>query len=142
MNKPKKMIAIVCITALTVLGGCSGNSAEHNHMQAAADVSMEPIKVELSWSPAEVALEQEVIFKAAVTQAGEPVDDAKEVIFEIVSLEDENQKFELEGKPAGDGTYQAEGSFEQDGTYKVTSHVTARTQHSMPSKEITVLPQK
>lgn len=140
MNKPKKMLALVCIAVMTVLGGCSGNSGEHNHMQAAANVSMEPIKVELSWDHTEISVNQKVIFEAVVTQAGEPVDDAREVLFEIVNLGDEAQKLELTGKLAGNGTYEAEGSFELEGQYKVTSHVTARTQHSMPSKELTVLP--
>lgn len=140
MIKPKQLIALLFIVTLTTLGGCSGNSAEHNHMQAAANVSMEPIKVELSWGPEQGKVNEPVTFKVVVTQAGEPVDDAKEVLFEIVDKDDESVKVELKGTSAGSGTYQAEGTFAQDGAYSVTSHVTARTQHSMPSKELTVLP--
>ncbi|WP_249899103.1 FixH family protein [Paenibacillus sp. PK3_47] len=140
MNKPKQWMALISIAAITVLGGCSGNNSEHDHMHTAADVSMEPIKVELSWSPADISVNQMVIFEAVVTQEGEPVDDAREVVFEIVNSGDETQKLELAGESAGNGTYIAEGSLNQEGTYKVTSHVTARTQHSMPSKELSVLP--
>jgi hypothetical protein len=68
------------------------------------------------------------------------VDDAKEVLFEIVSKNDAEQKIELTGKLVSDGIYQAEGTFEKEGQYIVTSHVTARTLHSMPNKELTVKP--
>lgn len=140
MIKPKQFIAILFIVTMSTLGGCSENSAEHNHMQAAINVSMEPIKVELSWSPEQGKVNEPVSFKVVVTQAGQAVDDAKEVLFEIVNANDESIKLELKGTSAGDGTYEAEGSFAQGGGYSVTSHVTARTQHSMPSKELTVLP--
>ncbi|CAH1192600.1 hypothetical protein PAECIP111892_01037 [Paenibacillus auburnensis] len=140
MIKPKQLIALLFIVSMSTLGGCSKNSSEHNHMQAAVNVSMEPIKVELSWSPEQVKVHEPVSFKAVVTQAGEAVDDAKEVLFEIVNINDESIKLELKGTSSGSGTYEAEGSFAQEGKYSVTSHVTARTQHSMPSKELTVLP--
>ncbi|QSF42631.1 FixH family protein [Paenibacillus tianjinensis] len=140
MIKPKQFIAILFIVMMSTLGGCSENSAEHNHMHAADNVSMEPIKVELSWSPEQGKVNEPVSFKAVVTQAGEAVDDAKEVLFEIVNTNDGSIKLELKGTSSGSGTYEAEGSFAQEGEYSVTSHVTARTQHSMPSKELTVLP--
>ncbi|MNI80801.1 hypothetical protein D3C73_1373640 [compost metagenome] len=75
-----------------------------------------------------------------VTQDGDPVDDAKEVLFEIVNTVDDSMKYELEGTSSGNGTYEATGSIEHAGTYTITSHVTARTMHSMPSKELNVLP--
>jgi hypothetical protein len=137
---PKRLITLLFIVTVSTLGGCSGKSAEHNHMQAAANVSMEPIKVELGWNPKQGKVNEPVTFKAVVTQAGEAVDDAKEVLFEIVDKDDESVKVELKGTSAGSGTYEAEGTFVQEGTYNVTSHVTARTQHSMPSKELTVMP--
>ncbi len=140
MIKPKQIIALLFIVSMSTLGGCSENSAEHNHMQAAVNVSMEPIKVELSWSSEQVKVNEPVSFKAVVTQAGEAVDDAKEVLFEIVNTNDESIRLELKGTSGGSGTYEAEGRLAQEGKYSVTSHVTARTQHSMPSKELTVLP--
>lgn len=140
MIKPKRLIALLVAISMSTLGGCSGNSAEPNHMQAAANVSMEPVKAELSWSPQQAKVNETVAFTAVVTQAGEPVDDAKEVLFEIVNKADDSVKLELQGTSAGNGTYQAEDIFVQEGVYRVTSHVTARTQHSMPSQELTVLP--
>lgn len=140
MIKPKQLAAALFIVAAISLGGCSASSTEHEHMHAAANVSMEPIKVELGWSPEKGRVNEPVLFQAVVTQAGEPVDDAREVLFEIVSKNDETVKLELKGKAAGNGVYEAETVFEQEGGYSVTSHVTARTQHSMPSRELTVVP--
>ncbi|MNO02121.1 hypothetical protein D3C81_2224330 [compost metagenome] len=68
------------------------------------------------------------------------MDDAKEVIFEIVNKNDETKKLELPGKATGEGTYKAEVTLGEEGQFTVTSHVTARTQHSMPSKELSVQP--
>ncbi|MNV46645.1 hypothetical protein D3C71_1384850 [compost metagenome] len=101
---------------------------------------MEPIKVELHWSPEEVVVNQKVTFEAVVTQDNLAVDDAKEVLFEIASKDNSEQKIELKGKLVGDGIYQAEGTLAKEGQYIVTSHVTARTQHSMPNKELSVKP--
>ncbi|WP_340023924.1 FixH family protein [Paenibacillus sp. FSL K6-1096] len=121
------------------LTGCSKD--EHGDMNmSAAGSSMQPIKVELSWSPEEVAAGSKVSFKAVVTQEGKPVDDAKEVMFEITDAADKSKKIEIEGTSAGEGAYVGENTFEEAGTFTVTSHVTARTQHSMPSKELVVQP--
>lgn len=123
---------------LVSLVGCSssnntGHSEAHN-----VDLSMVPIKVELRWSPDEVTVDQKVIFEAEVTQDDLPVNDAKEVLFEIVNKQDDGEKMELKGKLIENGIYQAEGTLGKVGQYSVTSHVTARTQHSMPSKELSV----
>lgn len=126
------------ITGLT-LAGCSKDEHEGMNMSAAGS-SMQPIKVELSWSPEEVAAGSKVSFKAVVTQEGEPVDDAKEVMFEITDTSDKSKKIEIEGKSDGDGAYVGENTFEEAGKFTVISHVTARTQHSMPSKELVVQP--
>ncbi len=109
-------------------------------MHSAANMSMEPIKVELNWNPQQVTAGQKVTFEAHVTQDGEPVDDAKEVLFEIVNNSNKEQTLELTGESAGEGTYRAEGVLKSEGDYTVTSHVSARTQHSMPSKKLVVQP--
>ncbi|WP_238651590.1 FixH family protein [Paenibacillus piscarius] len=121
------------------LAGCSGNDHGNMNMSAAGS-SMQPIKVELSWSPEEVTAGSKVSFKAVVTQEGKPVDDAKEVMFEITDTADKSKKIEIEGKGDGDGAYVGENTFEEAGKFTVISHVTARTQHSMPSKELVVQP--
>ncbi|OME01549.1 hypothetical protein BSK54_12905 [Paenibacillus odorifer] len=141
MMRSKKLVAVLLGATLLVLGGCSSNGTKHSEIHNMnMNMSMEPIKVELQWSPEEVVVNQKVTFEALVTQDNEAVDDAKEVLFEIVNKNDEGQKIELKGKLIGKGVYQAEGTLEKEGQYNVTSHVTARTQHSMPSKELSVKP--
>ena len=140
MMKPRIHRALICMVMGMTLAGCSGNNEGDMHMHAAADSSMVPIKVELSWSPEDISVHEKVSFKAVVTQDGEPVDDAKEVLFELVNTADDSKKTQLEGTSDGEGAYVGEHTFEEAGQYAVTSHVTARTQHSMPTKELVVKP--
>lgn len=135
----RKMVSLLLSVFLIVLGGCSSSKPDPSEAHD-VDLSMVPIKVELNLSPEKIVVDQRVTFAAVVTQDNAPVDDAKEVMFEIVNMEDKEQKIELTGKLIGDGVYQAEGTIDKVGLYSVTSHVTARTQHSMPSKEFSVQP--
>ncbi|CAH1058924.1 FixH family protein [Paenibacillus pseudetheri] len=143
MKISRTIFPLLLGATLLVLGGCSSDQTKHSgvhNMNMNMDMSMEPIKVELHWSPKEVVVNQKVTFEAVVTQDNLVVDDAKEVLFEIVSKDDSEQKIEFKGKLVGDGIYQAEGTLAKEGQYIVTSHVTARTQHSMPNKELSVKP--
>lgn len=126
---------------LLVVGGCSAGGTDHEGMaHNMSGMSMEPIHVELSWSPEEVKAEEPVTFKAVVTQDGQPVDDAKEVMFEITDQESGKVLDKLQGTLKEKGIYQAEGNIAEAGSYSVTSHVTARTQHSMPTLTFAVSP--
>ncbi|KWX70071.1 YtkA-like [Paenibacillus jilunlii] len=140
MLNPRKLTVLISLIIAATVSGCSGSNGDNNHMHAVSNMSMEPIKVELSWSPEQVAAGQKVVFEALVTQDGQPVDDAKEVLFEVVNNNDKGQKFEFTGESSGDGIYKAEGTMEAEGEFTVTSHVSARTQHSMPSKKLVVQP--
>ncbi|MBW4080426.1 FixH family protein [Paenibacillus sp. S150] len=140
MINHRKLAAFCSIIIAASIAGCSESREAENGLHTAANMSMQPIQVELDWSPGQVSAGQQVTFEALVTQDGEPVDDAKEVLFEIVNDNNKSRKFEFRGKSAGDGTYRAEGRIDGEGEYTVTSHVTARTQHSMPSKKLVVQP--
>ncbi|MEK3659920.1 FixH family protein [Paenibacillus sp. NPDC058367] len=143
MKISRTIVPLLLGATLLVLGGCSSDQTKHSgvhNMNMNMDMSMEPIKVELHWNPEEVVVNQKVTFEAVVTQDNLAVDDAKEVLFEIVSKDDSEQKIEFKGKLVSDGIYQAEGTLTKEGQYIVTSHVTARTQHSMPNKELSVKP--
>ncbi|MDN4526335.1 FixH family protein [Fictibacillus fluitans] len=75
--------------------------------------------------------------KAAVSQNGEPVNAADEVLFEWWrSGEKKHQKVEIkEGK---NGIYTLKTHDLKPGKYVVISHVTARGMHTMPKKEFSV----
>ncbi|WP_405113807.1 FixH family protein [Paenibacillus sp. FSL K6-1217] len=140
MMKPAIRRGLICIVMGMTLAGCSGNKEDEMQMYAAANSSMSPIKVELSWTPEKVSAGTEVSFKAVVTQDGEPVDDAREVMFEVNDAADKSSKVEIKGESAGEGAYTGEHTFTEAGEFTVTSHVTARTQHSMPNAKLVVEP--
>ncbi len=102
-------------------------------------MALEPIQVQLQVNPTEIQAGEKIRFEALVTHQGKPVDDAKEVMFEIWKdgdSEDDHSKITVKG--AGEGKYVLEKSFKAPGSYHVISHVTARDQHSMPSAEFVV----
>lgn len=133
-NKGKAgLLAVVLV--LFVVAGCGRGAST----AARTDTPLEPIQVELEVTPSAVQAGEPVTFTAKVTHRGENVDDAKEVMFEFWNTADDEAKHnQVKVKSAGNGTYVLEHSFKVPGTYEVISHVTARDQHSMPSKQFTV----
>lgn len=98
-----------------------------------------PPEVTVYTEPSELKAGGEAAIKAKVTQGGEPVDDADEVLFEIwPEGADEFAHEEIEGTLEGEGVYAIRYSFPSSGTYYVVAHVTARTFHVMPKIELKV----
>jgi len=95
------------------------------------------LEVDLSIIPATGELNKPITFEAKVTQGNEKVNDANAVVFEIWRAKDEKHE-KIEIKHAEDGVYRLEKSFQQEGTYYIISHVTARDMHNMPKKEFIV----
>lgn len=108
-------------------------------LAACSDKETEPklVDVDLSVSPEQAEVGEMVTIEAKVTYGDEVVTDADEVSFEIWRAHDEDhEKIEIEH--AGEGNYRLERTFEQEGTYYVISHVTARDMHNMPKKEFVI----
>lgn len=108
-------------------------------LAACSDKETEPklVDVDLSVSPEQAEVGEMVTIEAKVTYGDEVVTDADEVSFEIWRAHDEDhEKIEIEH--AGEGNYRLERAFEQEGTYYVISHVTARDMHNMPKKEFVI----
>lgn len=126
----KKMIfaLLVLLLGVGILTACSQDEDE-----------VEPlfIEVDLSISPEKGEVHEPVTFEAKVTYGEENVTDADEVLFEIWRAHDENHE-KIEVKHAEDGIYRLEQTFEQEGTYYIISHVTARDMHNMPKKEFVI----
>lgn len=134
-TKGKACLIAVILLVLIVIAGCSKGGSK----AAEADAMLEPIHVQLEVTPAAPINGEPVTFTATVTHQGKMVDDAKEVMFEFWNTADDNAKHhQVKVKSAGNGTYVLEHTFQEPGTYEVISHVTARDQHSMPSKQFTV----
>lgn len=134
--KGKTGLLVAIVLAIIVVAGCSRSESSS---ASAEEAALQPIQVELDVTPAAAKAGEPVTFTAKVTHNGENVDDAKEVMFEFWNTDDDNAKHnQVQVKSAGNGTYVLEHTFKEPGTYEVISHVTARDQHSMPSKQFTV----
>lgn len=88
-------------------------------------------------TPDSIDVNQEIDIQALVTQGNEKVTDAEEVKFEIWKTGEEEHEM-VQAKHDKDGIYSIKKTFSEGGTYFVTAHVTARSMHSMPRKEIVV----
>ncbi|WP_144935329.1 FixH family protein [Paenibacillus sp. 32O-W] len=128
-----KRSSVVLIAVLLTLLSAGCATVQNND----AD-SLQPIEVELA-PPAQIKAGEQVTLSARVTQNGQDVDDAWEVLFEIwLAGEDEHEM--IKGTNQKGGVYSIEKTFDQTGTYYIVSHVTARSMHSMPKKQFEVIP--
>lgn len=134
-------ITFIAFVVLGVLAGC-GNAMKHDDgmigmdMGSSDDRSLTPIRVQILL-PNELHAGQKETLQIKVTQGDEPVDDAKEVIFEVWNGNDTNH-LKLEAQYTADGIYSAETKFEQAGDYHIIAHVSARNLHTMPQKDFKV----
>ncbi|MEH7379651.1 FixH family protein [Bacillus sp. JJ1533] len=96
-----------------------------------------PISVEVKIDPETISPGNEVTLHAFVTQGEESVEDADEVQFEIAQKGSEESEF-LDGEHTSDGEYTAVKTFDAEGVYFVTAHVTARSMHTMPKVEVVI----
>jgi hypothetical protein len=126
----KHLYIVVTILFLAVLTSCS-------HAANQTDDQPKMLNVELSTAPMTGEVNQPVTFEAKVTEGNEKVNDADEVVFEIWRSKDEKHE-KIEVKHPKNGIYHLEKSFQQEGTYYIVSHVTARGMHNMPKKEFIV----
>ncbi|MFC4408820.1 FixH family protein [Chungangia koreensis] len=129
-----KRIHLLLILLLTVLlaAACGAEEKEEKSQESAPPV---PISVDLQ-VPATAEVGQEVEVVAKVTQGEEVVTDASEVEFEIIN--DNSGEKTMVPAELKEDQYTAVITLEQPGSYSVTSHVTARDMHTMPTKVIEV----
>lgn len=128
----KMLLAILTILLVVGAAACGTNSKNEKSTEAP-----EMLEVVLSVNPEKAEPNKPVLFEAKVTQGGEAVKDADEVVFEIWRAKDDKHE-KVEIKHAENGIYRLEKSFTDEGTYYIISHVTARDMHNMPRKEFIV----
>ena len=132
----KRFLAIGSILTVLMLSAC-GTKEEHvNHGATSSDEVPEMLEVDLTVPETAVAGET-VTFTAAVTQGEEIVEDADEVKFEVLNLSS-GEKEMIDGSLNEDKLYTIDYTFKTNGTYDITSHVTARSMHTMPTKQISI----
>ncbi|MCK1991105.1 hypothetical protein GW626_12240 [Peribacillus muralis] len=120
-----KKIMLFC-TMFIMLAGC-GKEEEIPRM----------LNVDLAVDPIQGEVKEPVKFRAKVTYGDEKVNDADDVSFEIwLANSDDHDK--VAAKHKGNGIYEIEKTFDEEGTYYVYAHVTARDMHSMPKEEFVI----
>lgn len=122
----------VLMTVVFLMAACASQEEEN---PSAEDIPF--LEVNLTVNPDKVEIAEKVLFEAAVSFGGKPVENADKVNFEIWRSKSENhEKIEIEH--AEDGIYRLEKSFDEEGTYYIYAHVTAEGMHNMPKKGFTI----
>lgn len=132
----KRFLAIGSILAVLTLSACGTNDEHEGHNAAKTDEVPEIVEVDLI-VPETVTAGEKVVIAAAVTQDGEIVEDANEVKIEVLNLTS-GEKEMIVASLNEDKQYAIDYTFKTNGTYDITSHVTARDMHIMPTKQTTV----
>lgn len=126
----KYMAVLIALLTVGVLAACSNNDVNNDE---------ELVMVEVDYQLPETAeVGEEVELVAVVTFDGEPVEDAKELDFEVWEKGDKDNSDMLQAEHVGEGKYVASYTFDRDGVFESYAHTTARDMHVMPKKEITV----
>ena len=128
----RKVILFLFIVVLGTLVACTKQEEPITEVP-----ELEPLAVELTVTET-VEIGETVNMKALVTMGDEKIADADEVVYEIW---EEGKKAESEMIDAineEEGIYTAETSFDHEGLFHIQVHVTARAQHTMPVKTVTV----
>ena len=133
VKEMKRIGIFLFMAAIIILAACN-NEKETNNTNT---TELIPIAVDVNLDPEKINPGEEVTLNAIVTQGEEAVEDADEVQFEITQKGNEESEF-LDAKHISDGEYSAVKTFDQDGIYFVTAHVTARSMHTMPKVEVVI----
>lgn len=131
----KRFLLGITLTLSVILSACAADEDHNDHTMSDNDVP-EMLMVELT-VPETAVTGEEVEFVAKVTQGDEVVEDANEVEFEVLN-KSTGEKEMMEGTLNKDKNYSTSYLFEEVGVYDITSHVTARNMHTMPTKTIEV----
>lgn len=133
-------LSLIIISVLAACGNDNKEKEDHSeHKQSKHDSSDKPQALEVKLDvPEEANKGEEVDLSAEVTLGKEKVKDAEEVMFEIIKDGDKKNSEKKKVKENKDGKYTLKYKFDEEGTYNVTSHVTARDQHTMPNKDINI----
>ncbi|WP_096440096.1 FixH family protein [Alteribacter populi] len=128
----KKLLSFVLVSTLMV---ACGQDEEQNQSSDIPE-SFEPIEVEVQMD--EEGEQGEWALEALVTQEDQPVNDANEVTFEVWKQGEKEGSDMIDHEDVNEGVYSVSYTFEEDGIFFVTPHVTARGMHVMPTHEIAI----
>lgn len=128
----KKISWIAVLAAVLLLAGCG-----EEEDTSGAGMNLNPIETAFN-SPETAEPGAEMTLSVTVVQGEELVEDADEVVYEVWESGHRSDSEMLTAEHIGDGVYEAETVFEEEGLYFAQAHTTARRLHVMPKQEITV----
>jgi hypothetical protein len=131
VNRKSFLAALVLMIIIGILSSCAQKNEEN---EEAEELAFLDVKIQ---TEEKIELNKETEIACLVTYGKEKVTDADEVKFEIWKNGEENHEMLL-GEHRGEGKYSVKKTFTEPGTYSIVAHVTARSMHNMPKKEITV----
>lgn len=133
------LLSVLTIMIIAVLAACGNDKdeKENSHKEHKSEEKPQALEVKLD-IPKEAKQGEEVNLKAEVTLGDKKVKDADEVMFEIAKDGDKKASTMKKVKHDKDGIYTLKYKFETPGTYNITSHVTAKDQHTMPNQDIEI----
>src|SRR5699024_6958340 len=133
----RKSMVRILIAILSLLAACGPSGDAQSESSSNEPGTATPIEADLE-VPEQADKGDSVTFTVTVTQDGDPISDASEVEFEIWQDGNKDASEMIAAENTGDGQYTVEKTFDTDAVYHVQSHVTARSMHTMPVKEITI----
>ncbi|WP_414044767.1 FixH family protein [Macrococcus equi] len=134
----KKLLLIgASVIMLTACGQEKKHEGHEGHSSQSESKAVTPLTVDLK-APAKVKAGDKVKITATVKHGKEFVNNADEVMFEIIKDKDMKHSVKEKVKKAEKGVYELEYTFKDKGHYNVISHVTAHNQHTMPNADVTV----
>ncbi|WP_404407205.1 FixH family protein [Jeotgalibacillus malaysiensis] len=122
---------MIGLAAAMMLAACS-----QEEEQTSSDEMPQMVEVEIS-VPEDAVPGEETVVQAEVTQGGEAVEDAHEVLFEIWNDATGTESERVEGTHTENGVYEVTYTFEES-VYTVQAHTTARDMHVMPKTQFHV----
>ncbi|MFB9754910.1 FixH family protein [Paenibacillus hodogayensis] len=133
MQRGAAALVLLAAVGIAALGGCASAPSGAVDGDGVAEI----IQVMIRTVPETLTSGKPVKVEARITQAGEAVDDAKKVDFELWKR-GETKHRTIAGKHQGDGVYAVETTFPSDGIYYVVAHANGWNMHSMPRRQLVV----
>lgn len=127
----RKLGFIMVVVAFVLL--ITAYSSESSEQDEVAEL----VQVEIRIPSDSIKAGMSTQIEAYVSQCGQPVNDAQKVEFEIWN-KNHNEHEKIEVTLQGNGIYNINKAFMEEGTYVVIAHVTARDMHVMPQMEFVV----
>ena len=139
MNRLLWSLLVFIFILLLAACGTNEQSQQNSETSSSEDQVAEIPEVEVKFGEKPLPVKEKTTIEAAVTQGGEPVEDADYVDFEIWNdSQGQESSKTIEAEHTGDGIYTIEYTFDSSGTYQVIAHTQVGDLHTMPQVEVKV----